>query len=61
MGSRVTLRLCWGETLDAIQQLTNYSVNRGGDKRVRVHVDAENYRLNLFQRKRSLYLFPFRS
>ena len=34
-----------GETLDAIQQLTNYSVNRGSDKRVRVHVDAENYRL----------------
>ena len=33
-----------GETLDAIQQLTNYSVNRGNDKRVRVHVDAENYR-----------------
>ena len=34
-----------GETLDAIQQLTNYSVNRGSDKRVRVHVVAENYRL----------------
>ena len=34
-----------GETLDAIQQLTNYSVNRGSDKRVRIHVDAENYRL----------------
>ncbi len=34
-----------GETLDAIQQLTNYSVNRGGEKRVRIHVDAENYRL----------------
>ena len=34
-----------GETLDAIQQLTNYSVNRGADKRVRIHVDAENYRL----------------
>lgn len=34
-----------GETLDAIQQLTNYSVNKGGEKRVRVHVDAENYRL----------------
>ena len=34
-----------GETLDAIQQLTNYSVNRGNDKRVRVHIDAENYRL----------------
>lgn len=34
-----------GETLDAIQQLTNYSINRGGEKRVRIHVDAENYRL----------------
>ena len=33
-----------GETLDAIQQLTNYSVNRGSGGRVRVHVDAENYR-----------------
>ena len=34
-----------GETLDAIQHLTNYAVNHGSDKRVRVHVDAENYRL----------------
>lgn len=33
-----------GETLDAIQQLTSYSVNRGLSKRVRIHVDAENYR-----------------
>ena len=33
-----------GETLDAIQQLTNYAVNSGNDKRIRVHVDAENYR-----------------
>ena len=33
-----------GETLDAIQQLTSYSVNRGAAKRVRIHVDAENYR-----------------
>ncbi len=33
-----------GETLDAIQQLTNYSVNRGRAKRVRIHVDAEHYR-----------------
>ena len=33
-----------GETLDAIQQLTNYSVNRGQSKRVRIHVDAEGYR-----------------
>ena len=34
-----------GETLDAIQQLTSYTVNRGASKRVRIHVDAENYRL----------------
>ena len=34
-----------GETLDAIQQLTNYSINRGSEKnRARVQVDAENYR-----------------
>ncbi len=33
-----------GETLDAIQQLTNYSVNRGQNHRIRVHLDAENYR-----------------
>lgn len=33
-----------GETLDAIQQLTSYSVNRGASKRVRIHVDAEHYR-----------------
>ena len=33
-----------GETLDAIQQLTNYAVNSGRDKRIRIYVDAENYR-----------------
>lgn len=33
-----------GETLDAIQQLTSYSVNRGASRRVRIQVDAENYR-----------------
>ena len=33
-----------GETLDAIQQLTSYSVNRNGGGRVRVQLDAENYR-----------------
>ena len=34
-----------GETLDAIQQLTNYAINTGSDsKRVRVQMDAENYR-----------------
>ena len=33
-----------GETLDAIQQLTVYAVNRGLNKRVRIHLDAEHYR-----------------
>ena len=33
-----------GETLDAIQHLVNYSVNRGSEKRFHVNVDAENYR-----------------
>ena len=43
-----------GETLDAIQQLTNYSVNRGDDPRVRIHLDAENYRLKREQSLRHL-------
>ena len=43
-----------GETLDAIQQLTNYVVNSGRDKRVRVHVDAENYRAKREQSLESL-------
>ena len=34
-----------GETLDAIQHLVNYAVNRGQNKRVRINVDAESYRL----------------
>jgi len=33
-----------GETLDAIQHLTNYVVNRRAAGRVRVNLDAENYR-----------------
>ena len=33
-----------GETLDAIQHLTNYAVNRGQEKRTHISVDAENYR-----------------
>ena len=33
-----------GETLDAILQLSNYAVNRGQSKRIRIHIDAENYR-----------------
>ena len=32
-----------GETLDAIQQLTSYAVNRNGN-RVRIQLDAEGYR-----------------
>jgi len=33
-----------GETLDAIQQLTSYAVNRSGSGRVRIQLDAEGYR-----------------
>ena len=33
-----------GETLDAIQHLVNYAVNRGSDKRMHISVDAEGYR-----------------
>ena len=43
---RAAIRCSWkvrAETLDAIQQLTSYSVNRTGS-RVRVQLDAENYR-----------------
>ena len=43
-----------GETLDAIQQLTNYAVTSGADKRIRVHVDAENYRAKREQSLESL-------
>ena len=34
-----------GDTLDAIQHLTNYVINRDAGKRARINVDAENYRL----------------
>lgn len=33
-----------GETLDAIQHLANYVVNKGAEQRCRVSVDAESYR-----------------
>lgn len=33
-----------GETLDAIQHLTNYAVNRGNEERTHISIDAENYR-----------------
>ena len=33
-----------GDTLDAIQHLSNYAINRGIDGHVRINVDAEEYR-----------------
>ena len=33
-----------GDTLDAIQHLANYAINRDANKRSRISVDAENYR-----------------
>ena len=33
-----------GDTLDAIQHLTNYAINRDTQHRVRINVDAESYR-----------------
>ena len=44
-----------GETLDAIQQLTSYAVNSGSEnKRIRVQMDAENYRARREQSLESL-------
>lgn len=33
-----------GETLDAIQHLTNYVINKGNEKHLHISVDAESYR-----------------
>ncbi len=33
-----------GDTLDALQHLANYTVNRGVEGRIRISVDAEDYR-----------------
>lgn len=33
-----------GETLDAIQHLANYAINKGSEERCRINIDAENYR-----------------
>ena len=33
-----------GETLDSLQHITNYAINRGNTGRVRINLDAENYR-----------------
>ena len=35
-----------GDTLDAIQHLANYSINRSVDGYIRINVDAEEYRAN---------------
>lgn len=55
-----------GETLDAIQQLTGYAINRGRSHRVRIHVDAEGYRarreesLNRLARKTAAKVVKYR-
>ncbi len=55
-----------GETLDAIQQLTSYAVNRGRSRRARIHVDAEGYRarraesLNRLARKTAAKVVKYR-
>ena len=41
MGSVIGRR---GETLDAIQHLTNYVINKGNDKHMHISIDAESYR-----------------
>ena len=33
-----------GDTLDAIQHLSNYAINRGVEGHIRINVDAEEYR-----------------
>jgi len=33
-----------GDTLDALQHLCNYTINRGVEGRIRINVDAEEYR-----------------
>ena len=33
-----------GDTLDALQHLSNYTINRGVEGRIRISVDAEDYR-----------------
>jgi spoIIIJ-associated protein len=43
-----------GETLDAIQHLTGYVINRGAQKRVHVSVDAEEYRAKREESLKSL-------
>ena len=35
---------CRGDTLDALQHLANYTINRGVEGHIRINVDAEDYR-----------------
>ena len=51
MGSIIGRR---GETLDAIQHLTGYVINKGQNKRIHVSVDAEEYRAKREESLRSL-------
>ncbi len=43
-----------GETLDAIQHLTGYAINRGQGKRIHISVDAEEYRAKREESLKSL-------
>ncbi|MEG1999812.1 MAG: RNA-binding cell elongation regulator Jag/EloR [Evtepia sp.] len=45
-----------GETLDAVQQITNYAVNRTRSRRVRIHLDVEGYRAKREESLRHLAL-----
>ena len=44
MGVKANIAISARDTLDAIQHLTNYVVNRGSEKHLHISVDAENYR-----------------
>ena len=46
-----------GETLDAIQHITGYVINRGSQGRIHVSIDAENYR---FKREEALKNLAFK-
>lgn len=55
-----------GDTLDAIQHLANYSVNRSVDGHIRINVDAEEYRakredsLRKYARKKAMQVLKAR-
>ena len=55
-----------GDTLDALQHLANYTINRGVDGHIRINVDAEDYRekreesLRRYARKKALQVLKAR-